>query len=215
VLERETAGKNAPQYKGAIVIAIVDYCAGNMTSVLKAFRFIGAKAVVTSDPDAVRLADAIVLPGVGHFAATKTLDSLKLRAPISEALEAGKPFLGICVGMQWMFEGSAEAPGISGLGLVKGKCKRFGTEVKSPHVGWNKVCKRGESRLLREIDDEFFYYTHSYSGVISEECVALTEYGGKFPAILERGNTFGVQFHPEKSGEAGLCVLKSFAELAC
>jgi glutamine amidotransferase len=198
------------------VIAIIDYRAGNMTSVLKAFRFIGAKAVVTSDPDVVRLADAVVLPGVGHFASTKVLDELKLRAPISEALEAGKPFLGICVGMQWMFAGSAEAPGISGLGLLRGECKRFGTAVKSPHVGWNKVSKRCESRLLREIEDgEFFYYTHSYSGIVSKECVAVTEYGGEFPAVLEHGHAFGVQFHPEKSGEAGLRVLKSFLELAC
>jgi glutamine amidotransferase len=198
------------------VIAIVDYRAGNMASVLKAFRFVGAKALVTADADVVRLADAIVLPGVGHFASTKVLDDLKLRAPMSEALEAGKPFLGICVGMQWMFAGSAEAPGVSGLGLVRGECKRFGAEVKSPHVGWNKVSKRCESRLLREIDDgEFFYYTHSYSGIVSKECVAVTEYGCEFPAVLERGNTFGVQFHPEKSGEAGLRVVRTFVELAC
>jgi len=216
VLERKTAGKNAPQHKGATVIAIVDYRAGNMASVLKAFRFIGAKAAVTSDPDVVRLADAIVLPGVGHFASTRVLDDLHLRAPISEALEAGKPFLGICVGMQWMFAGSEEAPGISGLGLVRGECKRFGTEVKSPHVGWNKVCMRGQSRLLHEIEDgEFFYYTHSYSGMMSKDCVAVTEYGGEFPAVIERGSMFGVQFHPEKSGEAGVHVLKSFVELAC
>jgi glutamine amidotransferase len=209
MLEREAASKNAAQHKGATVIAIVDYRAGNMASVLKAFRFIG-------DPDVVRLADAIVLPGVGHFASTEVLDELKLRVPISEALEAGKPFLGICMGMQWMFAGSAEAPGISGLGLVRGECKRFGAEVKSPHVGWNKVSKRAESRLLREVaDGEFFYYTHSYSGIVSKECVAVTEYGGEFPAVLERGNTFGVQFHPEKSGEAGLHVLKNFLESSC
>lgn len=198
------------------MIAIVDYRAGNMASVLKAFRFIGAEVVVTSEPDVVRLADAIVLPGVGHFASTRALDELDLRAPISQGIEAGKPFLGICVGMQWMFAGSAEAPGVSGLGLVRGECKRFGAEVKSPHVGWNKVSKRCESRLLREIDDgEFFYYTHSYSGIVSKECVAVTEYGCEFPAVLERGNTFGVQFHPEKSGEAGLRVVRTFVELAC
>ncbi|MCU1305440.1 MAG: imidazole glycerol phosphate synthase subunit hisH [Acidobacteriaceae bacterium] len=216
MLERETAGEDAAEHKGATVIAIIDYRAGNMASVLKAFQFIGAEAAVTSDPEAVRLADAIVLPGVGHFASTKVLDELKLRAPISEALRAGKPFLGICVGMQWMFAGSAEAPAVSGLGLVSGECKRFGAEVKSTHVGWNKVSKRCESRLLRGIDDgEFFYYTHSYSGIVSQECVAVTEYGDEFPAVLERGNTFGVQFHPEKSAEAGLHVLKTFLELAC
>jgi glutamine amidotransferase len=198
------------------VIAIIDYRAGNMASVLKAIRFIGAEVTVTAHPETVRRAHGIVLPGVGHFAATKALDDLNLRIPIAEALEAGKPFLGICVGMQWMFEGSTEAPGTLGLGLVKGQCKRFGAEVKSPHVGWNKVSKRCESHLMREIDDgEFFYYTHSYSGMITPECVAVTEYAGEFPAVVERGNTFGVQFHPEKSGDAGLRVLKSFLELAC
>jgi len=197
------------------VIAIVDYRAGNMASVLKAFRFIGAEVVVTSEPDVVRLADAIVLPGVGHFSSTRMLDELDLRAPISQGIKAGKPFLGICVGMQWMFAGSAEAPGISGLGLVAGKCTRFVAEVKSPHVGWNKVCKRGESRLLRDADGEFFYYTHSYNGTVGGECVAVSEYGGEFSAAIEVGHAFGVQFHPEKSGEAGLRVLKSFLELAC
>jgi glutamine amidotransferase len=216
VFEREKIGEDVAQHKRTTVIAIIDYRAGNMASVLKAFRFIGANAVVTSDPDAVRLADAIVLPGVGHFAATSALDDLNLRSPISEALQAGKPFLGICVGMQWMFAGSTEAPDVSGLGLINGDCKRFGAEVKSPHVGWNKVSKRGDSRLLRDIDNgEFFYYTHSYSGILSKECVAVTEYGGEFPAVLEYGATFGVQFHPEKSGEAGLRVLKSFVEIAC
>jgi len=198
------------------VIVIVDYRAGNMASVLKAFRFVGAEAVVTSDPAVVRSADAIVLPGVGHFASTTAIDDLGLRAPILDSIRSGKPFLGICVGMQWIFAGSTESEGVKGLGLLAGKCQKFSANVKSPHVGWNRIRKLGESRLLRNIDeDAFFYYTHSYRGPVGAECVAITEYGGEFAAAVESANLFGVQFHPEKSGEAGLQLLKNFVELSC
>jgi glutamine amidotransferase len=187
-----------------------------MASVLKAFQFVGAEAVVTSDPAVVRSAHAIVLPGVGHFASTNAIEDLGLRAPILDSITSGKPFLGICVGMQWIFAGSSESDGTKGLGLLAGECQKFSADVKSPHVGWNRIRKLRESRLLHWIDDgAFVYYTHSYRGPVGAECIAVTEYGGEFAAAVESANVFGVQFHPEKSGDAGLQLLKNFAELAC
>jgi glutamine amidotransferase len=187
-----------------------------MASVLKALQFFGAEAVVTSDAKVVGSANAIVLPGVGHFSSTAALDELGLRVPILDSINSGNPFLGICVGMQWMFEGSTESQTAKGLGLLQGECKKFPMNVKSPHVGWNRIRKLRESRLLRNIDDgAFVYYTHSYLGPVRAECAAVTEYGGEFAAAVESENIFGVQFHPEKSGEAGLCLLKNFAELSC
>jgi glutamine amidotransferase len=198
------------------VIALINYRAGNTASVLKAFQFVGAEAVVTSEPAVVRSARAIVLPGVGHFASTTAIEDLGLSAPILDSISSGKPFLGICVGMQWIFAGSTESESTRGLGLLVGECQKFSSDVKSPHVGWNRIRKLRESRLLHQIDDEaFFYYTHSYRVPVYAECVAVTEYGGEFAAVVECANVFGVQFHPEKSGDAGLQLLNNFAELAC
>ncbi len=200
------------------MITLIDYKAGNLTSVRKAFTFLGQESVVTEDPDAVRNAEALVLPGVGHFCTTERLASSGVRDAVLEAIERGTPFLGICVGMQWQFAGSTEAPETAGLALFEGPCERFKTELKVPHVGWNRIRRtaNGEhSRLLRNVPDgSFVYFTHSYRAPVVEGVAAITDYGETFAACVERGNVFGTQFHPEKSGDAGLRILKNFCDYA-
>jgi len=198
------------------MIAVVDYRAGNLTSVKKALDHLGADAIVTRDPEVVAQAGKIILPGVGHFSATAILEETGLRTAILRRIEKGVPFLGVCVGMQWMFESSAEAPGTPGLGLFAGACGRFPQSVKSPHVGWNSLTCHEGSRLLRGIPlDSFVYFTHSYSAPVVNSTVARCEYGGEFSAAVEQGNVFGVQFHPEKSGALGLKLLENFCGLRC
>jgi glutamine amidotransferase len=195
------------------VIAIVDYGAGNISSVKKALEHLGFTAEVTSDPNTVEAAEKLVVPGVGHFSRCQSLNS-RLRPPVLEAIAEGKPFLGICVGMQWLFAGSTEAPDTPGAGVFPGECSRFPAGVKSPHVGWNQIDLRGDSRLLRGIPDHaFVYYTHSFRAPVVERTVASSEYGGAFSAAIERDNVFGVQFHPEKSGATGLKILENFCAL--
>jgi imidazole glycerol-phosphate synthase subunit HisH len=197
------------------VIAIIDYKAGNLASVKKALDYLGAKSTVTNDPKLVRSADAIILPGVGHFAATAQLDRQGLRSAIQDSIAAKNPFLGICVGMQWMMTGSNEAPDTAGLGVIPAGCERFRCSVeKVPHVGWNHIAKVRNSRLLKGIESgSFVYYSHSYCAPVTPETVAVTEYAGTYSAAVERDNLFGVQFHPEKSGPVGLQVLRNFVEL--
>jgi imidazole glycerol-phosphate synthase subunit HisH len=195
------------------VTTIIDYKAGNLASVQKAFAHLGCATEITSDPEAVARASRLVLPGVGNFSATSTLAESGVRRAIEEAIARCVPFLGICVGMQWLFAGSEEAPGVCGLGAFPGACSRFPAGVKSPHVGWNTVRCAAESRLLRGVGPEFFvYYTHSYRAPVGEGAVGCTEYGGEFAAVVERGNIFGVQFHPEKSAAAGLRLLGNFLQ---
>ena len=196
------------------MIAIVDYGAGNLASVKKAVDWLGCECAVTADPAQVEAAAKIILPGVGHFASTAALDRSGLRHAIAEAIERDVPFLGICVGMQWMLEGSQESAETSGLGLIRGECERFPGEVKSPHVGWNSLEIAGTSHLFRGVAaSSFVYFTHSFRVPLTETTVACCEYGGKFSAAVERGHAFGVQFHPEKSGEVGLKVLGNFCSL--
>jgi glutamine amidotransferase len=198
------------------VIAIVDYQAGNIRSVYKAFEFLGGKASVTSDPEDIESAAAVVLPGVGHFSATASLDDMNLRIPIVKAIHAGKPFLGICVGMQWLYAGSSEARGVPGVGLIPGSCESFPSGVKSPHVGWNSIKRTSPSRLLEGIaDEEFFYFTHSFCSPVGPACVSSSFHGAEFAAVLERENIFAVQFHPEKSATAGLQILRNFIGIVC
>jgi glutamine amidotransferase len=198
-----------------MTIAIVDYRAGNLTSVKKALDRVSRGALVTSDPDVVARAEKIVLPGVGHFAATSTLSEAGLREAIAQSIKRGVPFLGICVGMQWMIEASQEAPNVPGLALWPGECERFPASVKSPHVGWNQIgIRNGASRLLQGIpSDSFVYFTHSFRVPLLAATVAECEYGGKFSATVEQANVFGVQFHPEKSGAVGLKLLENFCQL--
>jgi imidazole glycerol-phosphate synthase subunit HisH len=202
------------------VIAVIDYKAGNLTSVVKALNYLGAETLVTQDPEVVRGSAKVVLPGVGHFQATQLLRELGLTDAVRESVGKGAWFLGICVGLQWLFEGSTEAPGVGGLGHFEGMCERFpvlydGAELKSPHVGWNSLeGVRTDSRLLRGVKDGgFVYYTHSWRAPVVEATAAVTEYGGPFTAVVERENVMGVQFHPEKSSAVGLQVLRNFVEL--
>jgi glutamine amidotransferase len=195
-------------------IAVVDYRAGNLTSVVKALHALGANPEVTSDPDVVNRAGKVILPGVGHFAATQFLTERGLTAAIHDRIATGTPFLGICVGLQWLFEGSTEAPDVPGAGLFRGACERFVTSGKVPHVGWNSLSVRQGSRLMAGVDDgAYVYFTHSYRASVDNDTVAVTEYGGPFAAAVERNNVMGVQFHPEKSGDAGLTILKNVLEL--
>jgi glutamine amidotransferase len=202
------------------VIAVVDYKAGNLTSVVKALNYLGAETLVTQDPEVVRKAEKIVLPGVGHFQSTQLLADLGLTEATRARIAAGVPFLGICVGLQWLYEGSTEAKSTDGLCHFSSLCDRFpatynGGELKSPHVGWNSLENiRVDSRLLRGVENgAFVYYTHSWRALVSEDTAATTPYGGDFTAAVERGNVMGVQFHPEKSSAVGLRVLKNFVEL--
>jgi glutamine amidotransferase len=199
------------------MIALVDYGAGNLTSVRKAFAALGADIVVPATPDAIGPSTAIVVPGVGHFGATRALGPRWTDAILARVGE-GRPLLGICLGMQWLFEGSEEAPDCRGLGLLAGSCVRVGAadgRVKVPHVGWNSVDVRRESPIADGLPaGTQMYFTHSFAPPISNDTVAVTEHGGPFASIVQRGHIVGVQFHPEKSGDAGLTVLRNFLELA-
>jgi len=196
------------------MIAIVDYGAGNLVSVKKALDWLGQDCTITSDPADVLRACKVVLPGVGHFASTASLAKSGLQTAISEAISRKVPFLGICVGMQWMFSGSEESPETRGLDLFPGTCSRFPQSVKSPHVGWNQLEIASTSRLLRGLPPSpFVYFTHSYHAPLNGRTVASCEYGGKFSAAIERDLLFGVQFHPEKSGETGLKLLANFCAI--
>jgi glutamine amidotransferase len=198
------------------MIAVIDYKAGNLTSVMKALDALGCAATVTADPAVVRSAKKVILPGVGHFQATQVLAETGLETAVRDSIAQGVPFLGICVGLQWLFEGSTEAPAATGLSLFRGQCERFAAGVKVPHVGWNELHVDPKSRLMQGVEDRsFVYYTHSYRAPVVTETVAVTEYGGGFSGAVERGNVMGVQFHPEKSGTAGMRVLRNFVELAC
>lgn len=196
------------------MIAILDYDAGNLTSVKKAVDYLGYPCVVTSDPREVERAAKILLPGVGHFSATSNLEARGLSTAVQNAISREIPLLGICLGMQWMFERSEEAPGVCGLALLRGCCQRFAHRVKVPHVGWNQLQVRESGRLFQGVPSgTFMYFTHSYWAPVVECSTAECEYGSTFSAAIERGNLFGVQFHPEKSGDPGLMVLRNFCEL--
>jgi imidazole glycerol-phosphate synthase subunit HisH len=197
-------------------VTVIDYKAGNLTSVVKSLRHLGAEVTVTDGPELLSDAERIILPGVGHFAATTRLDDTALTPAILEAIAKGTPFLGICVGLQWLLEGSTEAPDQPGLGYFAGRCDRFseGTE-KVPHVGWNSLDPREGSKLLAGVErGEFVYFTHAYKAPVTKDTAATTEYIKSFSSVMERGNAMGTQFHPEKSGETGLKILKNFLEIA-
>jgi len=196
--------------------AVVDYSAGNLASVRKALDWLGVPSIVASDPAQVAKAGRIIIPGVGNFAVTQRLTDTGLRDAIRDAIGAGTPLLGICLGMQWLFQSSREAPEVQGLGIFPGACLRFPGGIKSPHVGWNTLQLRSCSRLLANVPESaFVYFTHSYRAPVVEHTVATCEYAGEFSAVVECGRIFGVQFHPEKSGPAGLRLLSNFCHLPC
>jgi glutamine amidotransferase len=194
-------------------VTVIDYKAGNLTSVLKALRHLGAEAEVTDGDFApVESAERIVLPGVGHFQATERLDVTGLTRAIRAAIAHGVPFLGICVGMQWLYSGSTEARQQPGLRHFTEGCTRFpDAGEKVPHVGWNSLEARAGSRLLAGVErGEFVYFTHSYKAPVTADTAAITHYIEPFAAAVERANVMGVQFHPEKSGTTGLKILCNF-----
>ena len=197
-------------------VTVIDYKAGNLTSVLKALRHLGAEPAVTDgDLSLVENAERIVLPGVGHFQATERLDATGLTGAVRAAIARGVPFLGICVGMQWLYAGSTEAPQQPGLCCFTESCTRFpeGSE-KVPHVGWNSLETRPASRLFAGVEaGEYVYFTHSYKGPVTADTAAVTHYIEPFAAAVERGNVMGVQFHPEKSGATGLKIFRNFLEV--
>jgi glutamine amidotransferase len=194
-------------------VTVIDYKAGNLTSVLKTLKYLGAETIVTDgDLSLVESAERIVLPGVGHFAATKRLDETCLTGAIRSGVAKGVPFLGICVGMQWLYAGSSEAPEQPGLGVFTEQCTHFAESTeKVPHVGWNSLDIRADSKLLAGVGKgEFVYFTHSFKGPVTKDTAAETFYIEPFAAAVERENVMGTQFHPEKSGATGLKILTNF-----
>jgi glutamine amidotransferase len=198
----------------SVSIALIDYGAGNLTSVRKALAAAGGEVFTPTEPGRLDDAQALVVPGVGNYAATAAL-GIEWREAISRAVERGVPLIGICLGMQWLFEGSDEAAGMAGLGAIKGTCARLRLGRKVPHVGWNTLDVRRPSRLLAGVSSGVYaYFTHSYAAPVTDECVATTSYGTAFASVVERDNVFGVQFHPEKSGPGGIRMLSNFVALA-
>ena len=204
------------------MIALIDYGAGNLTSVRKALRFLGADFTVPEQPSQLAGARGVIVPGVGHFGATARLEG-GWRTAIDRVTKSGTPLLGICVGMQWLFEGSDEAPEVNGLGAMRGRLARLRGDadrrLKVPHVGWNALEfgdpeKPELPRLLRGITPGTeVYFTHSYAAPVTVDTAAATTHLDRFASVVERDNIFGVQFHPEKSGDAGLRMLRNFLDV--
>ena len=201
------------------MIAIIDYDAGNIRSVEKALEYLGEKVVVTRDKDAIKTADKVVLPGVGAFGdAMNNLKKYELEQVIYEVIENGIPFLGICVGLQLLFEESEESPGVSGLGILKGKILRFPDKkgFKVPHMGWNSLHFKNNGRLFYNMkEEEYVYFVHSYYLKAQEESIvkATASYSTPIDASIEKDNLFACQFHLEKSSKTGLKILRNFVEL--
>lgn len=206
------------------MIALMDYGAGNLTSVRKALSTVGAEVMTPRRPEQLTGVAGIIVPGVGHFEATHVLDA-PWRAAVTAAVDRGVALLGICLGMQWLFDGSVEAPAVSGLGIFRGVCvhlrdagtqktKLGPTPFKVPHVGWNSLEGRVHGTLLQGVvAGAQVYFTHSYAAPVVSETTAVTTYGVAFSSVVERGRLAGVQFHPEKSGDVGLRILRNWVEM--
>jgi imidazole glycerol phosphate synthase glutamine amidotransferase subunit len=198
-------------------VMLVDYGAGNVTSVERALERLGAPSQRSHSPECIAKAEALLLPGVGHYAALiRALDERALRAPLLDALQRGVPFLGVCLGLQALYETSDEAPELSGLHILPGSVRSLPAAVKLPHMGWNQLKLTRPSRLLEGISaDAYFYFAHSFAAIsFHGEAVALCNHGADFAAVIEKRNIFAVQFHPEKSGEPGAQLLQNFLRLA-
>ena len=199
------------------MIAIIDYGVGNLCNLKNAFDFLDLPNQIVSDQASLENASHIILPGVGAFRpAMEHLREVGLEDAVRKVIKSGRPFLGICVGMQLMFDESEEDGSHQGLGLIKGRVVRFNHDMKIPQIGWNRVTFQHVDPLLENVPDEsYFYFVHSYHPVLedAQEALGLTEYGDTFPSIVRRANMWGVQFHPEKSQEPGLQLLKNFARI--
>ena len=198
-------------------VTLIDYGAGNLPSVERALRRLGAQVETTNAAEKIAAARCLVLPGVGHCAALiAALDAHALRQPIREAIQSGTPFLGVCLGLQALYESSEEAPALPSLGILRGRITRLPETVKLPHMGWNTLAAIRPSRLLASIPaDSYFYFAHSFAApATGQESAATCSHGREFIAVLEKGNLFAVQFHPEKSGSAGAQVLQNFLRAA-
>jgi glutamine amidotransferase len=198
------------------MIAVIDYGAGNVRSIQNALKKLGATAKVVDSPKQLSGASHIILPGVGSFgAAMERLEPF--RKPLRAAVDSGTPFLGLCLGIQVIFEESEESPGVRGLGLLSGTCRRFPKDVKVPHMGWNTIEKKKETQLLDGIPSgTYFYFVHSYYPLPKNHSITAceTDYGNiKFPSVISEGNIHATQFHPERSGEQGLKLLENFLNL--
>ena len=202
------------------MIGIIDYDAGNIKSVEKALHYLGEETVVSRDPQVLLNADKVILPGVGSFGdAMNNLNKFGLVPVIKEITDKGTPFLGICLGLQLLFESSDETPGVEGLGLLKGKIVKIppAQGLKIPHMGWNKLVYNHDCPLFDGLgDDEYVYFVHSYKAFCdNKNLYAYCEYGSKVPAVVSDGRyIFGCQFHPEKSGKTGLKILENFAKMS-
>ncbi len=197
------------------MITILDYGAGNLRSVQNTLSEIGAEYELVRNSGGLRTATKIILPGVGHFGQMmRSLSQMQVREALMERIRAGVPFLGICLGLQGLFEKSEEAPSERGLGLFSGEIKRFPANARVPHMGWNEIEPRNSSRLLRNLATHpYFYFAHSYYAPLNEATVATCTYSVPYTAVLETNNVYGVQFHPEKSGPLGLGIVRNFVEL--
>ena len=197
------------------MIAVFDYGAGNLRSVQNTLAEIGATYTLVDDAEGLNNASKIILPGVGHFGQMlRSLDAMRVRQTILDRIEAGIPFLGICLGLQALFEESEEAPGVKGLGLFPGMIRRFSEDARVPHMGWNEVEPKPNSQLFRGMGARpYLYFAHSYFAPVVPQAAATCQYAEPFTAALESRNVFGVQFHPEKSGPLGLKIVKNFVEL--
>lgn len=202
------------------MIAVLDYGIGNLRSAEKALQHVGADARLTDDPDVVTSADGVVLPGVGSFGACMTaLRGSGLEPAAGDAIEAGRPFLGICVGMQMLYEASDESPDVPGLAVLRGRVERLPQGVKHPQMQWNQLHRRTPSAMFEGLEDPLWvYFVHSYAPVPSsddrrQKVIATCDYGGAVVAAVERENVWATQFHPEKSGRAGLAILANFVRM--
>lgn len=194
------------------MITVFDYGAGNLRSVQNTLAELGCDYTLVRDAAGLRTASKILLPGVGHFGQMmRALDTLGVRDTLVERIQAGVPFLGICLGLQALFESSEEAPEVRGLGIYPGMVRRFPADARVPHMGWNELAVSPGSRLVRHLPGRpYVYFAHSYYVPVDERAAATCTYGLEYTAVLESGAVFGVQFHPEKSGPVGLQIVKNF-----